>query len=142
MTARHGVCSWTATRTGHWPSAARRARTASSMPLSRQQWTRRARPPAPPTPTPTGTSTGAALDFDGSNDYVTFGAAPGLGTATFTLETWFKREGAGVGTSTGSGGIADGIPLVTKGRAETDGSNVDMNYFLGIRASDSVLVAD
>src|SRR5438876_3072332 len=94
------------------------------------------------TPTPTGTSSGSALDFDGSNDYVTFGAAPGLGTATFTIETWFKREGAGVGTSTGTGGIPDAIPLVTKGRAEAEGSNVDMNYFLGIRASDSVLVAD
>ena len=32
--------------------------------------------------------------------------------------------------------------LVTKGRAEAEGSNVDMNYFLGIRASDGVLVAD
>src|SRR5439155_1007442 len=70
------------------------------------------------------------------------GTAPGLGTATFTIETWFKREGPGIGTSTGSGGIADGIPLVTKGRAETDGSNVDMNYFLGIRASDGVLIGD
>src|SRR5207253_3624646 len=101
-------------------------------------------PTATPTPTPTGTpgSAGTALDFDGSNDYVTFGPAAGLGTATFTVETWFKREGAGVGTSTGSGGIADAIPLVTKGRAETDGSNVDMNYFLGIRLSDGVLVGD
>ena len=36
----------------------------------------------------------------------------------------------------------DAIPLVTKGRAEGENSNVDMNYFLGIRASDGVLVAD
>src|SRR5206468_7407767 len=95
-----------------------------------------------PTPTATATPAGTALDFDGSNDYVTFGPAPGLNTATFTVETWFKREGAGVGTSTGTGGIPDAIPLVTKGRAEAEGSNVDMNYFLGIRASDLVLVAD
>src|SRR5213076_1519256 len=53
-----------------------------------------------------------------------------------------KREGAGVGTSTGTGGIPDAIPLVTKGRAQAEGSNVDMNYFLGIRASDGVLVGD
>src|SRR6476619_2065128 len=33
----------------------------------------------------------AALQFDGTNDYVTFGAAPSLGLATFTLEAWIKR---------------------------------------------------
>jgi len=87
-------------------------------------------------------STGSALDFDGANDYVTFGPAPGLGSSTFTLETWFKREGAGVGTNTGTGGITDAIPLVTKGRAEAEGSNIDMNYFLGIQASTGKLVAD
>src|SRR6266496_4708253 len=85
---------------------------------------------------------GMALQFNGSNQYVTFGAAPGLGAATFTLETWFKRSGAGIGTSTGSGGIASGIPLVTKGRAEAEGSNVDMNYFMGIDATTGKLVAD
>src|SRR6266536_2312128 len=85
---------------------------------------------------------GAALNFNGTNQYVTFGAAPGLGAATFTLETWFKRTGAGIGTSTGSGGIASGIPLVTKGRAEAEGSNVDMNYFLGIDSTTGKLVAD
>ena len=36
-----------------------------------------------------------ALDFDGVNDYVTFGAAPGLGATSFTLELWFMREGPG-----------------------------------------------
>src|SRR5207249_11906825 len=114
-----------------------------------------ATPTPTPTATPTATSTppsaGSALDFDGSNDYVTFGPAPGLGTANFTIETWFKREGTGVSTSTGTGGV-DAIPLVTKGRAQSEGSNVDMNYFLGIRPSppagcttnccSTVLVAD
>src|SRR5206468_8301455 len=103
------------------------------------------------TPTPTGPVAGTALDFDGSNDFVTFGQASGLGTATFTIETWFKGEGTGVSTSTGTGGV-DAIPLVTKGRAQSEGSNVDMNYFLGIRPSppagcttncgSNVLVAD
>ena len=68
--------------------------------------------------------------------------AAASGRPTFTLETWFKRTGAGAGTSTGSGGIASAIPLVTKGRAEAEGSNVDMNYFLGIDAADGTLVAD
>ncbi len=76
-----------------------------------------------------------------ANDHVTFGAAPGLGASTFTLETWFRREAAGVAANTGTGGV-DAIPLVTKGRGEAEGSNVDMNYFLGIRTSDGVLVAD
>src|SRR2546428_2356758 len=63
----------------------------------------------------------------------TFGAAPGLGVSAFTLETWFMRTGTGTSTTTGTGGIADAIPLLTKGRAESEGSNVDMNYFLGIQ---------
>src|SRR5439155_20546745 len=73
--------------------------------------------------------------------YVTFGAAPGLNAATFTVETWFKRDSAGVSTSTGTGGV-DAIPLVTKGRAEAEASNVDMNYFLGINNATNQLAAD
>ena len=69
--------------------------------------------------TPTAAA-GAALQFNGTNQYVTFGAAPSLGASNFTLETWFRRTGAGVGTSTGTGGIASAIPLVTKGRAEAE----------------------
>ena len=83
-----------------------------------------------------------ALQFDGVDDHVTFGAAPSLGLSTFTIEVRFKRTGAGVATSTGVGGLDDAIPLITKGRGEIDGDNRDMNYFLGIRASDGMLVAD
>src|SRR6185312_16342096 len=86
---------------------------------------------------------GTALQLNGSSQYVTFGSAPGLGAAQFTLELWFRRTGAGVGTSTGTGGIASAIPLVTKGRAEAETpANVNMDYFLGIDASSGVLVAD
>ena len=88
------------------------------------------------------TSAGCGLQFDGANDYVAFGQASGLGATSFTIETWFKRTGAGVGTNTGSGGIASAIPLVTKGHAESEGTNVDMNYFLGIDTSNDKLVAD
>ncbi len=78
-----------------------------------------------------------ALQFDGSNDYATFGQAAGLGATSFTLETWFMRTGAGVTVSTGTLGLngttyPQAIPLLTKGRGEADGSNVDMNWFLGI----------
>src|SRR5215211_1234746 len=84
-----------------------------------------------------------ALQLNGTSQYVTFGAAPGLGAAQFTLETWFKRTGAGVGTGTGSGGITSAIPLITKGRAEAETpANLNMNYFLGIDATSGRLVAD
>ncbi|MGD8306990.1 MAG: hypothetical protein PVF17_10070, partial [Ignavibacteria bacterium] len=86
-----------------------------------------------------------ALQFDGTNDYVTFGPAvgitTGLGVTTFTLECWFKKTGDGLTASSGSGGI-DAIPLITKGRGEADGDNRDMNYFLGIRGSDNVIAVD
>ena len=82
------------------------------------------------------------LQLNGTNQHVTFGPAPGLGSATFTLELWFRRTGTGVTTSTGAGGITNAIPLLTKGRAEADGSNLDMNYFLGLNGTTGVLVAD
>ena len=82
-----------------------------------------------------------ALDLAG-NTYVGFGSPGGLQLGTFTIELWLRRDGAGVGTSTGSGGIADAIPLVAKGRAETETATTDVNYLLGIRASDGVLCAD
>lgn len=82
------------------------------------------------------------LLFNGSSQRVTFGAAAGLGVSNFTLECWFYKSGTGVGASTGTGGISSGIPLIAKGRGEADGSNLDMNYFLGINSSTNVLCAD
>jgi hypothetical protein len=82
-----------------------------------------------------------ALDFDGVNDYVTMGTGPSLGLAQFTVEAWIKRLGPGQSTGSGSGGITM-IPIIAKGRGESDGTNVDCNYFFGLRASDGVLGAD
>ena len=82
------------------------------------------------------------LHTNGTSQYVTFGTAAPLGTPTFTLELWFKREAAGASTNTGTGGHAAAIPLIAKGRGEADGDTRDMNYFLGLRASDGLLVAD
>jgi hypothetical protein len=94
-------------------------------------------------PTITCPAQGCALSFNGSSQYVTFGAAPGLNAATFTVETWFNRSGAGVGTSTGTNGLVSAIPLVSKGRAEQETpANLNMNYFLGIDDSSGTLVAD
>ena len=84
------------------------------------------------------TDSEVALNFDGVNDYVSFGNAIGLGTATFTLEAWIRRDAAGAATSTGTGGVT-AVPIVTKGRAEADGSNLDANYFLGIDANNHLV---
>src|ERR671911_585768 len=76
-----------------------------------------------------------ALQFDGTNDYVTFGAATGpsgLNAQEFTLETWFYWTGGGVTTSTGTGGLTTVIPLVAKGRGESETTTLNVNYFLGI----------
>ena len=83
-----------------------------------------------------------SLEFDGTNDYVTFGPAPELGLSAFTIECWFKRTGAGRITSTGTGGVTNAVPLVTKGRGEAEASNVDMNWFLGISTNANVIAAD
>ena len=84
------------------------------------------------------------LQFDGVNDYVTFGPATStLGATQFTLETWFKRTGTGATTATsgGTGGIT-AVPLIAKGGSESDTPpTINMNYFLGIDGSNH-LAAD
>src|SRR4029079_18196745 len=63
-------------------------------------------------------------------------------SATFTLETWFRRTGTGDGADTGAGGISNAIPLITKGRAEAETAVANVNYFFGIDAATNRLVAD
>lgn len=85
-------------------------------------------------------TTQTALFFNGTNQYVTMGSGSALGASNLTLECWLYRTGAGVTTSTGTGGVT-AVPLITKGRGEADGNNKDCNYFLGIDATGK-LVAD
>lgn len=86
----------------------------------------------------------SSLAFDGVNDYVTMGAATGtsaLGATTFTLEAWIYMTGSGVATATGGvSGLLSVVPIITKGRGEGDGSNIDCNYHLGL--SGGKLAAD
>ncbi len=82
------------------------------------------------------------LKFGSGNACVTFGTGSSLSTPTFTIETWFRRDGTGASVTTGTGGIPDAIPLLSKGTSEDEVAAHDINYFLGIRASDSVLCAD
>jgi hypothetical protein len=79
-----------------------------------------------------------ALQFNGTSQYVRAGSVASspdaLNATRFTLETWFYRTGTGATTSTGTGGVT-AAPLIAKGRSQSDGSNVDLNYFLGIDSS-------
>ncbi len=93
-------------------------------------------------PITTAAAVGTSLQLNGSSQYATLGAASDLRSATFTVEAWVKRTGAGVGTSTGTGGLASAIPLIAKGRAEAETAAADINYFLGIDATTGNLVAD
>jgi hypothetical protein len=84
---------------------------------------------------------GIALDFAGAT-YVTFGDPAVLDLAQFTVECWFRRDGTGTIVSTGTSGVPNAIPLVTKGTSEADDSFVDMNFFLGIDDATDRLMAD
>src|SRR5258705_5674787 len=70
------------------------------------------------------------VQFDGVNDYVTFGQATStLGVTTFTIEVWFKRTGLGNPSSTGNLGVS-AIPLLTKGQNDGGERNTrETNYF-------------
>jgi hypothetical protein len=86
-----------------------------------------------------------ALWFDGVDDYVTMGVAPELNaggppTNGLTLECWFRKEGSGKTSGSGSGGVT-GVPLFGKGRGESDGGTQDCNYFFGI-STGGLLVSD
>ena len=77
-----------------------------------------------------------ALQLNGSSQYATLGSTSQLRSATFTVELWFKRTGAGVATSTGSGGITNAIPLITKGRAEAETASRRRQLFPGDRRNE------
>ncbi len=81
-----------------------------------------------------------SLKFNGTNQYVTLGAAPSLNATAFTLECWIKRETGGATTSSGTGGVTV-YPVIAKGRGESDYSNVDCNYIFGI-TTNGFLAAD
>ena len=83
-----------------------------------------------------------ALDLGSAGAYVTFGDPAKLDLAQFTIETWFKRTGTGVASTTGTGGITNFVPLLTHGAAQAEDSNVDANWVLGINTTGNVIAAD
>jgi hypothetical protein len=97
-----------------------------------------------------GVDGGGALSFNGVNQYVqleggtTGNANTSLGLSNFTLSAYVRvlsPLNADV-VSTGGNGLAAAIPIVTKGRGEADGSNLDANYFLGVNQGPVQIVAD
>ena len=89
------------------------------------------------------TDLGSALEFTtNTSTYVTFGDPAKLDLATFTIETWFKRTGAGTPNTTGTNGILNALPLVTHGAPQAEGSNVDANWMLLINDATDVIAAD
>jgi hypothetical protein len=81
----------------------------------------------------------SALGFDGVDDHVTMGVAPGLGLEAFTVEAWVRRDGPGQEMGTGSGGLRL-VPIAGKGRGENDDTIYNCNYAFGFRGN--VLGAD
>lgn len=98
-------------------------------------------PPAIPFPTCAwAPAPSSGLHLLGMGEGVHVGAAPELGLQIFTLEAWVRWDGWGTTTSSGTGGV-QAEPIISKGRGEGDGSDIDCNYFLGIDAAGR-LVAD
>ena len=84
-----------------------------------------------------------ALFLDGTDTYVKIDDAGGLGFSSFTIETWFRRDGPGTSSTTGNSGVANALPLVTKGAAEGENQeNRDITYYLGIDDDTDKLCAD
>ena len=72
------------------------------------------------------------MKFDGINDFIRWCGHGGerLNATNFTLELWFNRTERGLWPTLASVGRA--YPLVAKGRNETDGGTIDVNYFFGL----------
>jgi hypothetical protein len=85
-----------------------------------------------------------SVSLNGSNQYVSLGNHSSLHLTSFTLEAWIRIEGTGATTSSStSNGLTNVVPILTKGRAESDGDPAkEVNYFMGYNPSNGRLVAD
>src|SRR6476659_8829061 len=81
-------------------------------------------------------SIGQALRFTDTS-YVNLGNPTSLRLTNFTIEARIKIEGYGSTTETGATGSGGGqtgvVPIITKGRAQSESASVDINSFLGYR---------
>src|SRR6187402_3539611 len=85
-----------------------------------------------------------SVQLNGTNSYVSIGNHSSLHLTNFTLEAWIRIEGVGLTTATSgsSGGFSDVVPIIAKGRSESESAAVDVNYFMGYQPSTNKLIAD
>ncbi|MBS2020548.1 MAG: hypothetical protein JST00_47270 [Deltaproteobacteria bacterium] len=70
------------------------------------------------------------LAFDGVDDYVDFGPVNSI--TKQTVIAWVRKTGDGFTGTSGSGGLTNVTPIVTKGTAEGESEPIDINFYLGI----------
>ncbi|UCH14745.1 MAG: metallophosphoesterase [Bacteroidales bacterium] len=80
-----------------------------------------------------------AINFSGNDSYISIDDSPEIRLSEFSIECWFMRKDTGVSVMTGTDSIY-AVPIVARG-IEEDPDEANMNYFLGIRREDSILIA-
>ncbi|HSO37115.1 MAG TPA: LamG-like jellyroll fold domain-containing protein [Labilithrix sp.] len=73
------------------------------------------------------------LTFDGVSDHVDFGAVNAL--QKYTVLAWIRTTGLGFAGTSGTGGLTNVVPILSKGTAEGETDAIDINYYLGITAA-------
>ena len=76
--------------------------------------------------------TNSAIDFAGTDAYVTFGAARGFECDDDHLEAWFRRRARRTRRTRARTASRMSIRWSRRVETRSDGSNVNMNYFLGL----------
>ncbi|MBL0131521.1 MAG: hypothetical protein IPP43_10680 [Chitinophagaceae bacterium] len=75
---------------------------------------------------------GQSVGLNGSTQYANLGNDASLHLTSFTLEAWIKIEGTSVVSSTGAGGFANIVPIITKGKADAEVAGTGCKLFFGI----------
>lgn len=88
----------------------------------------------------TGNIIAQSLKFNGTNQYGRVANNSALQLRSFTIEMWIRPEGAGTASAngSGSGGITNAVPLLSKGRAESESAAVDVNYYAALTSTSKV----
>jgi len=79
------------------------------------------------------------LGFDGVDDHVDFNTVNAL--QKYTVLAWIRKTGVGTTGTSGTGGLVNVTPILSRGTAEGETDAIDINYYLGI-ASTGALASD
>ncbi len=88
----------------------------------------------------TGIHSQTSIHFRDGEIYLSSPYQGELSLQEFTLECWLMRNGEGISVHTGRGGV-EAIPIISKG-VENLSRESGLNYFLGLRQEDGILVFD